>query len=67
MVVVVNNNFDFEKELDKVSKKYNKNKKDIKKEALLIYENYLDLLKEFEILDNISDEDFIKFEKYMIK
>jgi hypothetical protein len=60
---VARDNFDFERELEKVSKKYNKNKKEIKKEALLVYEDYLDLLREFEIWDMVSDEDFAKFEK----
>lgn len=62
MVESLNNDFDFEKELEKVSKKYKKNKSDIKKEALIVYEDYLDLLKEIDMWDKISDEDLKKFE-----
>lgn len=61
-MVIVQNNFNADMELNKLSKKYHKDKNELMKEALLVYEDYLNLLHEFKMWDKASDEDFLKFE-----
>lgn len=63
MVEGVENNFNFDDELNKVSRKYGKNKQEVAKEALRVYEDYLDLLNEFNAWDKITDEDFLTTDK----
>ena len=61
MSINIKNN-DVNKKLENFSKKYNKSKENIVEEALIVYEDYIELLKKFDSGDNISDEDYIKFE-----
>lgn len=55
-------NANIEKEISEIAKKSEKSEVEIVSEAILIYKEYLNLLKEFELWDKVSDEDFIKFE-----
>ncbi len=61
--MLVQNNFNIDIELNKLSKKYHKDKNEVIKEALMVYKDYLNLLDEFKMWDDVSDETLLNFEK----
>ena len=54
---------DIQKELNKIVLQVNKNEEEVLRESLKIYREFLKLQKEFEMWDEISDIDFLSFEK----
>ncbi len=56
---------EIEKKIKKISKQTGKSPTKVLKESIDIYNEYLKLQKEFDLWDEISDNDFVKFEKKM--